>query len=200
MRDSIGCYTEQAFKMYGGQLQEITIQFENCLIGAVYDKFGEDTQMRRISDTACEATVAVQISPTFWGWIFQFGKLMWITAPDAMISEFRYKAAMLIQFGSCKVFRKNVLQPLIFFFDGSHCIIDHSTNFSSVCFGCNNAPASIFGNKENTFRNILIHILFETIALFDQLLVFILKPVRNILKENQAKNNGLILRCIEIAS
>ena len=83
--------------MYGGQLQEITIQFESCLIGAVYDKFGEDTQMHRISDTVCEATVAVQISPTFWGWIFQFGKLMWITAPDVMIKEYRNKAAMLTE-------------------------------------------------------------------------------------------------------
>ena len=95
LRDSIGGYTEQAFKMYGGQLQEITIQFENCPIGAVYDKYGEDTQMRRISDTSCEATVEVQISPTFWGWIFQFGKLMWIAAPDNMIEEYKNKAAML---------------------------------------------------------------------------------------------------------
>ena len=66
-------------------------------MGAVYDKFGEDTQMRRISDSACEATVAVQISPTFWGWIFQFGKLMWITAPDAMINEYKNKAVMLAE-------------------------------------------------------------------------------------------------------
>ena len=96
-RDSIGDYTEQAFKMYGGQLQEITIQFENCLIGAVYDKFGENTQMRRISDTVCEATVAVQISPTFWGWIFQFGKLMWITAPNAMINDYRNTIRFLLE-------------------------------------------------------------------------------------------------------
>ena len=29
LRDRIGGYTEQAFKMYGRQLQVITIQFEN---------------------------------------------------------------------------------------------------------------------------------------------------------------------------
>ena len=50
--------------------------------------------MRRISDTVCEATVAVQISPTFWGWIFQFGKLMWITAPDNMIDEYKKRASV----------------------------------------------------------------------------------------------------------
>lgn len=97
LRDSIGGYTEQAFKMYGGQLQEITIQFENCLIGSVYDKFGEDIRMHRINDHVCEATVAVQISPTFWGWIFQFGKLMWITSPETMIDEYKNKAAILAE-------------------------------------------------------------------------------------------------------
>jgi len=97
LRDSIGDYTEQAFKMYGGQLQEITIAFDDCLIGAVYDKFGEDTQMRRIDENFCEATVEVQISPTFWGWIFQFGKLMRIVASDTMIEEYKNKAAMLAE-------------------------------------------------------------------------------------------------------
>lgn len=88
LRDSIGGYTEQAFKMYGGQLQEISIQFENCLIGSVYDKFGEDTAMSRISENACEATVAVRISPTFWGLIFLFGNKMHIISPDFVRNEY----------------------------------------------------------------------------------------------------------------
>ena len=36
-------YTEQAFKMYTGTECAATLQFENSLIGVVYDKFGEDT-------------------------------------------------------------------------------------------------------------------------------------------------------------
>ena len=46
---------------------------------------------------ACAATVMVQISPTFWGWIFQLGKFMWITAPDTMIEDFKNKAALLAE-------------------------------------------------------------------------------------------------------
>ena len=83
--------------MYGGQLQEITIQFENCLIGAVYDKFGEDTQMRRISEEVCEATVTVLISPTFWGWIFQFGGKMKIVSPDIIVNECDVQIATLLK-------------------------------------------------------------------------------------------------------
>lgn len=95
LRDSIGCYTEQAFKMYGGQSVEITIQFDAKLMGVVYDKFGEDTKIIRLNAATCVATVMVQVSPTFWGWIFQFGGLMQITSPDSMIEEYKNRAAML---------------------------------------------------------------------------------------------------------
>lgn len=97
LRDSIGCYTEQAFKMYGGQPVDITIQFDNKLINVVYDKFGEDTKMIRLNKDSCVATVKVQVSPTFWGWIFQFGKQMQITSPDSMIEEYKNRAAMLAE-------------------------------------------------------------------------------------------------------
>ena len=89
LRDSISSYTEQAFKMYGGQPMYITIQFNNKLIGVVYDKFGEGTRMVRLTEDSCVATVKVQVSPTFWGWIFQFGGQMRITSPESMIAEYK---------------------------------------------------------------------------------------------------------------
>lgn len=95
LRDSIGNYTEQAFKMYGGEPVDITIRFDTKLIGVVYDKFGEDTKMIRLAENTYEATVKVQISPTFWGWIFQFGKQMEITSPKEVIEEYKTRAAMI---------------------------------------------------------------------------------------------------------
>ena len=97
LRDTVDCFTEQAFKMYGGQSVNITIQFDSKLIGVVYDKFGEDTKMVRLDGDNCTATIKVQVSPTFWGWIFQFGKQMHIISPDEMIKEYKNKAAMLIE-------------------------------------------------------------------------------------------------------
>ena len=89
LRQSVAGYTEQAFKMYGGQPVQITLQFSNKLIGAVYDRFGEGTKMIPIGDEDCAATVMVQISPTFWGWIFQCGKLMRIISPDGIIEQYK---------------------------------------------------------------------------------------------------------------
>jgi len=97
LRGGVAEYTEQAFKMYGGTPTDIVIEFENQLIGAVYDKFGEDTQMMRSGENKCIATVKVQISPTFWGWLFQFAGLMKVISPDTVIQEYKSRATRLME-------------------------------------------------------------------------------------------------------
>ena len=96
LRGDVAEYTEQAFKMYGGTPTDIVIEFDNQLIGAVYDKFGEDTQMMRSGENKCIATVKVQISPTFWGWLFQFAGLMKVISPDVVIEEYKNKPALFM--------------------------------------------------------------------------------------------------------
>lgn len=87
LRSEVAGYTERVFKMYGGQPVDIVIEFSDKLIGVVYDKFGESTKMIRTGEHTCVATVKVQISPTFWGWLFQFGKQMRILSPTHLIDE-----------------------------------------------------------------------------------------------------------------
>ena len=95
LRGGLDDYTEQVFKMYGGQQEDIVLEFDAKLIGVVYDKFGEDTKMIRSSDDKCVATVRVQISPVFWGWLFQFAGQMRILSPDHVIEGYRNHAALL---------------------------------------------------------------------------------------------------------
>lgn len=95
LRRSVSGYTEQAFKMYGGQPVQVTLQFSNKLIGAVYDRFGEGTKMIPIGENECAATVTVQISPTFRGWLFQFAGQMRIISPDTVIEDYKLHAAMI---------------------------------------------------------------------------------------------------------
>lgn len=73
-------YTSQVFKMYNGVPQEITIDFDDVLIGAVYDRFGEDVRITRIGKKKCSVTVTVQDSPVFRGWVHQFEKKMKIVS------------------------------------------------------------------------------------------------------------------------
>ena len=87
--DSVAEFTEQAFKMYGGELEDVVLQFDRSLVDPVFDKFGENTPMMRVNDTTCAATVHVQISPTFFGWLAQFGSRMRIISPDGVIAQYR---------------------------------------------------------------------------------------------------------------
>ena len=75
--------------MFGGETERVKLRFANHLIGTVYDKFGEDTKMKRIDPDSCAAEVDVQISPTFWGWLFQFAGEMQIVEPQELIDTYR---------------------------------------------------------------------------------------------------------------
>ena len=86
--DSVAEFTEQAFKMYGGELEDVVLQFDRALVDPVFDKFGENTPMMRVNDTTCAASVHVQISPTFFGWLAQFGEKMKILSPPEIVSQY----------------------------------------------------------------------------------------------------------------
>lgn len=93
LRDQVATYTEQAFKMFGGRLEDIVLEFDRSLIGVVYDRFGENTKMMTTSATKCIASVKVQVSPVFWGWLFQFPGEMRVISPDHVIQSWQKQIA-----------------------------------------------------------------------------------------------------------
>ena len=95
LRQEMAQYTEQVFKMYGGQLEDVVLEFEDTLVGVVFDKFGENTQMIRVGEKKCVATVKVRVSPTFWGWLFQFAGEMRVLSPQWVIDGYRAQAEKL---------------------------------------------------------------------------------------------------------
>ena len=96
LRRKIARYTEEAFKMFNGQPETVTLRFSDKLIGPVLDKFGEDTKMSRVDDHTIEAIVQVRIAPTFWGWLFQFGADMYIVEPETLRQEYKKQALSLL--------------------------------------------------------------------------------------------------------
>ena len=86
--DTVAEFTEQAFKMFSGELEEVVLQFDKSLVGSVFDKFGEVTPMTMVNENTCEATVHVQIAPTFFGWVAQFGKKMKIVRPEQVKRQY----------------------------------------------------------------------------------------------------------------
>lgn len=96
LRDEVAAYTEQAFKMFGGQVEDVVLEFDRALIGVVYDRFGESVKMIPSGERNCIATVKVRISPVFWGWLFQFAGEMRIISPGNVQQEYRQRAEKVL--------------------------------------------------------------------------------------------------------
>ena len=96
LRDQVATYTEQAFKMFGGPPEDVVLEFDRSLIGVVYDRFGETTKMMATADNKCIASVKVQISPVFWGWLFQFVEHMNVLSPAHVVAKYYELAKSVI--------------------------------------------------------------------------------------------------------
>lgn len=81
-------YNAKVFKMYGGESVKVTLVFDARMIDYIYEKFGMDTKIRPCEDDSFTANVEVQLSPTFWGWLFQFTGQMRITAPETAVQQY----------------------------------------------------------------------------------------------------------------
>jgi len=95
--DDLAEYTKQAFKMYNGRVENVSLEFEESVLNAVYDKFGEGTPVIRVGKNRLVAGVSVQVSPTFMGWIFQFGKKMKILSPEGLEEEYKERAKEILK-------------------------------------------------------------------------------------------------------
>ena len=79
-------YMAEVFKMYNGKTENIVLEFDRDLLGAVYDKFGENIIVRQAEDDKLRIKVTVQVSPPFRGWLMQFDGRMRIVSPEGLSS------------------------------------------------------------------------------------------------------------------
>lgn len=85
---SVAKYTAQVFKMYGGETVKVTLLFDSQMIDYIYEKFGVNTKIYPQDENQFTTNVDVQVSPTFWGWVFQFTGKMKISAPEWVCNEY----------------------------------------------------------------------------------------------------------------
>ena len=85
----VDAYVEQLFNMFNGKPEVVELEYLDGMIDAVYDRFGTGTAMTRIDASHCRALVSVQLSPTFYGWVFQFGGKIRIISPPQAVEAYR---------------------------------------------------------------------------------------------------------------
>ncbi|MDW7657816.1 MAG: WYL domain-containing transcriptional regulator [Bacillota bacterium] len=82
-------YIHQTFSMYGGDIERVTIVFDNSLIGSVIDRFGTDIQINKEPDQHFSIQADVKVSPSFLSWIFQFSGNAVITEPESVVLQMK---------------------------------------------------------------------------------------------------------------
>lgn len=86
-RRGIARYKASIFRMYGGETEKVTLKFDGSVIESIYDKFGLHTRIFP-SGERFTAKVDVQVSPTFFGWVFQFVGKMRILEPQSVKEKY----------------------------------------------------------------------------------------------------------------
>lgn len=81
-------YRKQVFSMFGGQIQKVTLLFNEELLSDVFDRFGDNLKIKRISDNTLSVDVTVQVSKTFFSWIVGTQGKIKIKSPAKVLAEF----------------------------------------------------------------------------------------------------------------
>jgi len=95
--DSIPCpsdfdineFCKRVFEMYDGETVKVELECRNELMKVLVDKFGEDFYTEILNEDWFKAVIDVDISPIFYGWLFQFTGRMKLTAPAEILNEYR---------------------------------------------------------------------------------------------------------------
>ena len=74
--------TDRIFSMFDGPEETVTLRLKPELIGQVVDQFGNEIKIQRKNEKQLEVRVTVHLSPTFYGWLFQYVGEMSLAGPE----------------------------------------------------------------------------------------------------------------------
>lgn len=84
----INDHCNRRFGMFGGSRTKVKLGFHNSLAGVVVDRFGINTHFIDMGDSF-QIEADIDVSPVFFGWIFQFGDKARIISPASVREEFK---------------------------------------------------------------------------------------------------------------
>ena len=81
-------HSDKIFSMFDGPEKEVTLRFRPELMNNIVDKFGTNIEIIKRNPRTLEITVPVHVSPTFYGWLFQYAGEMTVAGPDDVCMEY----------------------------------------------------------------------------------------------------------------
>lgn len=85
----ISDFFEKEFSMMAGESCSVDLLCNNELMSSIIDKFGEDVKTEIVDSEHFKATVEVELSKTFFGWVFASAGSMKIVSPEIAIAAFK---------------------------------------------------------------------------------------------------------------
>lgn len=83
-------YSNKIFEMFNGEETVVKLSCDNSLMKYVIDRFGEAVETQVETDNTFITTVSVELSPVFYGWIFQFGGKVKIVGPASIVKQYEH--------------------------------------------------------------------------------------------------------------
>lgn len=102
----MGEYVLSMFKMYAGPMSEVELICENSMMRIILDRFGKNVETSVINEEHFKVKVTVSISPTFYGWVFQFGGMIRISSPKTVCDEYLNMIEQNLKFSTADKGRK----------------------------------------------------------------------------------------------
>ena len=80
--------TDRIFSMFDGPEETVTFRLRPYLVTNLIDQFGENVRITDVKEYHVEAVATVHLSPTFYGWLFQYVGQMTVTAPEYVCEQY----------------------------------------------------------------------------------------------------------------
>ncbi|MCR5214419.1 MAG: WYL domain-containing protein [Eubacterium sp.] len=75
-------YNERYFRMYGGEIQNVSLRCQNEMANIIIDQFGKDVRLRPSDEGYFTVKVDVAVSNQFLSWVIALGGKVKIEKPD----------------------------------------------------------------------------------------------------------------------
>lgn len=81
-------FSAGTFGMFGGKETSVRMEFENCFVGVVLDRFGQDVMLIPRDEEHFSMQVRISVSPKFFGWLASLGTGAVIVSPENVRREY----------------------------------------------------------------------------------------------------------------
>jgi len=92
---NLAAYAKKNFGMFGGEEENVRMEFSNDLVGVVIDRFGKDVIISPVDDEHFIVNVNVAISSQFFGWVFALGTGVKILGPSNVVERMKQEVDAL---------------------------------------------------------------------------------------------------------